>query len=192
MSKSTRAILVAFIGGGFALAVVWFGFYLNHSSGQGVSPTSAPSSPAVVTQTTAPASSPSAKTQAPSTKAVAIRINPKSRPVKMCESFSGPGDVPEGRYLWIVVKTNENGHTFYFNDASAAGGRWSAPAVTVGSKDPKNEKIRFPVLAVTFNATSNRKIASGRYRDTGVPELFPDKVIHDQIGVERGANNTPC
>ena len=113
--------------------------------------------------------------------------------VKRCETFTGTGDVPSGRYLYIVVQSNPlDGNIFYFNKANPDGhGHWTARDVRVGGDAPEEEGTPYPVLAVTFNEATSREIDSRRYENGGT-ELFPDASTHDQISVVAGADRTPC
>lgn len=136
-------------------------------------------------------------TQAPTTGAPTtqdaqpIRFDPVTKPVPRCASFTGEGDVPQDRQLWVVVKTKEGGRTkYYFDEATAAGGRWSAPKVSIGSAaDPTGEL--FNVEAVIFTNAASQDISSGRYQN-GTFDLPADASVKDQMGVQLGDDHAAC
>jgi hypothetical protein len=131
-------------------------------------------------------------TRVPATQSTqSISFDPVTHAVPRCASFKGKGDVPQGRQLWVVVVTSENGRTkYYFDETSAAGGQWSAPKVPIGSgSDPTGEL--FKVWAVTFPDNISRDIGSGRYQN-GTFHLLAKASIQDRISVKLSRNHAPC
>jgi hypothetical protein len=166
--------LAAAIGAlGLIIAAIIGARYHSNSSNSGTT-TQAPTTPVTATQGALP-----------------IRFDPVTGTVPRCASFTGKGDVPQGRQLWIVVVTNEGGRAkYYFDDASAASGQWSAPKVSIGSiSDPAGEW--FKVWAVTFTNATSQNISSGRYQN-GTSHLFADASVQDRIAVQLGRNHRPC
>ena len=180
MDGRTKAALIA-AAGVIIAAVIGVTGPWTHSSGGTASATQAPTTQAPTTG--AP----------PTQNAQPIRFDPvTTSTVPRCASFTGEGDVPQDRQLWIVVKTNESGRTkYYYDETSAVGGQWSAPKVTIGSAtDPTGEL--FTVEAVTFTNTTSQDISSGRYQ-YGTFDLPSDaSPPQDQIGVKLGDDHTAC
>lgn len=178
MEGRTKAALIA-AAGVIIAAIIGVTGPWTHSSGGSATATQAPT------------------TQAPTTGAPAtqnaqpIRFDPVTKPVSRCASFTGEGNAPQDRQLWVVVMTKEGGRTkYYFDEASAAGGRWSAPKVSIGSAaDPAGEL--FKVEAVTFTNATSQDISSGRYQN-GTFDLPANASVQDRIGVQLGDDHTAC
>ncbi len=178
MEGRTKAALIA-AAGVIIAAIIGVTGPWTHSSGGSATATQAPT-------TQAPA------TGVPATQnAQPIRFDPVTKPVPRCASFTGEGDVPQDRQLWIVVVTKEGGRTkYYFDETSAAGGQWSAPKVSIGSAtDPTGEL--FNVEAVTFTNATSQDLSSGRYQN-GTFDLPTDASVQDRMGVRLGDDHAAC
>jgi hypothetical protein len=142
----------------------------------------APVSPAPVTQAAPPQA-----TEEPA-KPLPYKIDPpKEDPVDMCSRFTGTGSAPEGKMLWIVVKSPEP--KFYFQDTkpdSPSPGQWEAKRVVVGEDDPAELGQKYRILIVTVTPEVNANAINGDYSDGVYP--LPDGAHEEEsIGVTAGA-----
>jgi hypothetical protein len=168
---------------------------LTHSPSQMI-PTPTPS-PVVVSQ--APASeAPSPETTQAAPPVLPWKINrPDTATVKMCQAFSGTGNLPDGLYFWIVVRSNpEDGRKYYFQDArmdDPSPGHWTAEKVTVGGKSEEEwkQKMEYQIIAVTVTPALNDRINDGDF-DGGTSSLPNGADPKTKITVTAGKPRTEC
>jgi hypothetical protein len=127
--------------------------------------------------------------------AQAIRITRIAGYVKRCQYVEGTGDVPQGSYFRIMVKTNEGGRVkYYFDDAFVDyPGHWQAPNVYIGSDNVTADPVGewFDVKAVFVTSAVDQDIMAGRYRD-GTYVIPAGTTDQDHMAVQLGSDRAAC
>jgi hypothetical protein len=119
-----------------------------------------------------------------------IGFDPVAGQVPRCATFTGTGDVPPDRVLWLVVLTPSSKYYFKPVTTNAADHRWTAANANIGSQaDPVG--THFTIYAALAEDATSRKIEQGQFGG-GIAELPEgiDKVA--QIKVSRSSDRTKC
>jgi hypothetical protein len=145
------------------------------SSGRSLSPDPAPSATSPV------APSPSVPLN--------IKFDPVTQ-VPMCANFTGNGDVPLGRTLWLAVLTDTGKYYFKQVAVDMTDHKWTATKNTIGSPDDP-AGTPFTIYAVLVDNGTDRLIKQGQF-DGGVASLPDTVVVANQIKVVRSADRTEC
>ncbi len=144
--------------------------------------------------TEAPVATPSSNVTTPNTPSPtgpsSIKINPVNTPVPMCATFTGTGDVPSGRTLWLTVRTDTLKYYFKPVTLNVTEHNWTATNAIIGSQDDHAGAL-FTIYAVLVDGATNRLINQGHFNG-GVADL-PDAVVWvDQLQVSRSTDRTEC
>jgi hypothetical protein len=136
--------------------------------------------------------SPALSSPTPTTLLLSIRINPVDGPLSRCATFTGTGDVPRRRTLWLVVLTP--GSWLYYPKSvtvNAVEHKWTASGVILGSKDdPAN--MFFKVYAVLVDNADDRLFQQSISTGVGLPNLPSDTDWSDPLQVSRNGDLAEC
>ena len=118
-----------------------------------------------------------------------IKIDPVNIPVPCRFNFTGTGDVPSDRVLWLVVQ--RIGTPKYYTKPAAvnvADHKWVVADVTVGTKDTPAGSL-YMIYAVLADDETNQLL---KQRQPKVPlEKIPGRQV-DQIQVSRSGDGNDC
>ncbi len=119
----TAAVVTAVVGGIFAVVVAAVPALIVGPPNPNPSPTPLRSSTDITGQ--------SGTEPAPTYKLAPIRVDQVQDPPR-CAKFTGSGDVPDGKTLWLVVQSDEPKYYFYPTIPEPLQHRWAAENVTLG------------------------------------------------------------
>jgi hypothetical protein len=116
-----------------------------------------------------------------------IRFDPVGQ-IPRCATFTGTGDVPSGRILWLVALTASSKYYFKPVTTNAVDHKWSAANVNIGSQaDPVGTP--YIIYAALVDDATSRQIGQLGSGVTELPEGI-DKVA--QIKVSRSGDGAKC
>jgi hypothetical protein len=139
------------------------------------------------TTATASASSPAAvASEAP----VAIEIGPLEHTVPECMTVPGTGDVPDNRFLWLIVRSGEPKYYYFPTQPNADDHTWLAPNVQFGTADDRPGEP-FVVSAALLDDAASRRINAADYSN-GVEKLPSGIKPFGDVQVQRSSDRKPC
>jgi hypothetical protein len=127
------------------------------------------------------------------TTSPSVPLNVKFDPVTqvpMCANFTGTGDVPLGRTLWLAVLTDTGKYYFKPVAVDMTGHKWTATKNTIGSQDDP-AGTPFTIYAVLVDNGTDRLIKQGHF-DGGVASLPDTVLVASQLKVLRSSDHTEC
>jgi hypothetical protein len=136
--------------------------------------------------------SPALLSPAPAAPPSPVKINPVDGPPPRCATFTGTGNAPRGRTLWLVVLTP--GSWLYYPKPvtmNTAERKWTASRVNLGARnDPVG--MRFKVYAVLVDNADNRQFLQSVSTGVGLLGLPNDTDWSDPIEVSRNSDLVDC
>jgi hypothetical protein len=186
LASRSRQLLLAVVGA-VAFVVALVAPQLN-SGNQGSSKASLPPSgdqpPQQTLQSGAPAFSSSMDPGS-------IKITQVYDQVPRCTTFSGEGNVPANKNLWLAI-FSDNAQKYFFRPVTVNGAQhsWIATNVTIGSKDSPTGS-RYTIYAVLVDNDIDQQLRQGRFAG-GIAALPPNFHKVYQIEVRRGGDSAEC
>lgn len=117
-----------------------------------------------------------------------IRVDQVQGP-PLCAKFTGSGDVPSGKTLWLVVQSDEPKYYFFPTIPEPRQHRWIAENVTLGIPEEKPGEP-FTVFAMLASPTGDKSIEKLNW---GGSRSLPSGVEEEhRIYVKRGKDNRRC
>lgn len=143
-------------------------------------------SPASTIQTTTNAPTPT--TQNPALRP--IKIDPVNTPVPCHTKFTGTGDVPSDRVLWLITQQLGSPPKYYSKPVfvNVAEHKWIAANVTIGTRDTPPGSL-YMIYAVLVDDATNQLLKQRHSKDWLAN--IPGRQV-DQIQVSRSGDGTGC
>jgi hypothetical protein len=118
-----------------------------------------------------------------------IKIDPANKFVPRCATFTGTGDAPSGRTLWLAVLTPMGKYYFKPVSANATEHKWTANVILGAAGDPPGAP--FMIYAALVDSAINREISQGQFN--GEAANLPGGITWiDHIQVARSGTQTEC
>jgi hypothetical protein len=119
-----------------------------------------------------------------------IKIDPVNNPVPCRATFTGAGDVPSDRRLWLIIQRVGSPSKYYPKPAfvTAADRKWTAANVTVGSKDTLAGSL-YMIYAVLVDDEIDQFLKHRHAKEE--LESIPGRQV-DQIQISRSGDVNDC
>jgi hypothetical protein len=124
----------------------------------------------------------------PPARSAPIAINPTSEP-PLCAAFTGSGDIPKGRTLWLAVLSDEPRYYFFPTVVEPSLRQWTAENVTLGVPE-ENPGEPFTVFALLADANGDQNVEKLNWKGANsIPSGLEEQ---DRIHVKRGKDERQC